>query len=114
MFNNGALTNLVNRRIGSNLQQVHLSIVISICMTAHLTICVQMYTMVQAKRKLCRYDDKRYLLVDLPDGCQNPHTHAYDHHDQQRKNSWWPTSLRLAQRLSYGIVKSALSENTPA
>ena len=36
---NGALTNVVNRRIGSKLHQVRLTIFIKICMTAHLTIC---------------------------------------------------------------------------
>ena len=33
------------------------------------------------KRWLCPYDDKRYLLADLPDGCRNPNTHAYGHCD---------------------------------
>ena len=33
--------------------------------------------MEQKKRKLCLYDDKRYLLADLPDGRPNLHTHAY-------------------------------------
>ena len=35
--------------------------------------------MEQVKSKLCPYDDKRYLLADLPDGRQNPNTHAYGH-----------------------------------
>ena len=30
---------------------------------------------------LCLYDDKRYLLADLPDGRPNPNTHAYGHCD---------------------------------
>ena len=50
-------------------------------MTAHLTICFQVYTMEQEKRGLCPYDDKRYLLADLPDGRPNPNTHAYCHRD---------------------------------
>ena len=50
-------------------------------MTAHLTICFQVYTMEQEKRGLCHYDDKRYLLADLPDGRPNPNTHAYGHRD---------------------------------
>ena len=50
-------------------------------MTAHLTICFQVYTMEQEKRGLCFYDDKRYLLADLPDGLPNPNTHTYGHHD---------------------------------
>ena len=33
----------------------------------------------QEKRGLCPYDDKRYLLADLPDGRPNPKTHAYGH-----------------------------------
>ena len=28
---------------------------------------------------LCKYDDKRYLLANLPDGSQNFNTHAYGH-----------------------------------
>ena len=39
MFNGGALTNVVNRRIGTKLHQVRLIISLLICMTAHLTIC---------------------------------------------------------------------------
>ena len=50
-------------------------------MTAHLTICFQGYTMEQKTRELCPYDDKRYLLADLPDGRPNPNTHAYGHSD---------------------------------
>ena len=52
MFNGGALTNVVNRRIGSKLHQVRYIISIIICITAHLTICVQKYTMEQEKRGL--------------------------------------------------------------
>ena len=37
--------------------------------------------MEQEKRGLCPYDDKRYLLADLPDGRPNPNTHAYGHRD---------------------------------
>ena len=37
--------------------------------------------MEQKKRGLCPYDDKRYLLADLPDGRPNPNTHAYGHRD---------------------------------
>ena len=33
------------------------------------------------KRGLCPYDDKRYLLADLPDGSPNPNSHAYGHKD---------------------------------
>ena len=50
-------------------------------MTAHMTICFQVYTMEQAKRGLCPYDDKRYLLADLLDGRPNPNIHAYGHRD---------------------------------
>jgi hypothetical protein len=42
---------------------------------------LQIYTMEQDKRGLCPYDDKRYLLADLPDGTPNPDTHAYGHRD---------------------------------
>ena len=40
-----------------------------------------MYSLEQKKRGLCPYDDKRYLLADLPDGSPNPYTHAYGHKD---------------------------------
>ena len=46
-----------------------------------MTICFQVYTIKQEKRGLCPYDDKRYLLADLPDGRPNPNTHAYGHRD---------------------------------
>ena len=45
-----------------------MTIFVLICMTAHLTDCFQMYTIEQEKRGLCQYEDKRYLLADLPDG----------------------------------------------
>ena len=50
-------------------------------MTANLTIRFQVYTMEQEKRGLCPYDDKRYLLADMPDGRPNSNTHAYGHCD---------------------------------
>ena len=50
-------------------------------MTVDLAIFLQVYTMEQEKRGLCPYDDKRYLLADLPDGRPNPNTHAYGHRD---------------------------------
>ena len=37
--------------------------------------------MEQEKRGRCPYNDKRYLLADLPDGRPNPNTHAYGHLD---------------------------------
>ena len=37
--------------------------------------------MEQEKSGLCPYDDKRYLLADLPDGRPNPNTHAYGNRD---------------------------------
>ena len=37
--------------------------------------------MEQEKRGLCPYDDKRYLLADLPDGRPNQNTHGYGHRD---------------------------------
>ena len=40
-----------------------------------------MYSLEQEKRCLCPYDDKRYLLANLPDGSTNPNTHAYAHKD---------------------------------
>ena len=52
-------------------------------MIAHWSICFvdQVYTIQQEKRGLCPYDDKRYLLADLPDGRPNPNTHVYGHRD---------------------------------
>ena len=35
----------------------------------------------QNKRGLFPYDEKRYLLADLPDERPNPHTHAYGYRD---------------------------------
>ena len=40
-----------------------------------------MYSLEQEKRGLCPYDDKSYLLANLPDGLSNPNTHAYGHKD---------------------------------
>ena len=37
--------------------------------------------MEQEKRGLSPYDDKRYLLADMPNGQSNPNTHAYGHRD---------------------------------
>ena len=37
--------------------------------------------MEQEKRGFFPYDDKRYMLADLPDGRPNPHTYAYGHRD---------------------------------
>ena len=81
MYSGGALTNVVNRRIGSRLNQVRLIISFLICITANLTISFQVYTMEQEKRKLFPYDDKRYLFADLPDFRPNPNTHTYGHCD---------------------------------
>ena len=53
MFNSGAITNVVNRRIISKLHQVRLIITIWICITGHLTICFQVYTTKQEKRRCC-------------------------------------------------------------
>ena len=81
MYNCKVLTNIINRRIGSRLHQVRLNNFIWICITAHLTICFQVYTMELEKRGLWQYDDKRYLLAYLPDNRPNPNTHAYGHRD---------------------------------
>ena len=37
--------------------------------------------MEQEKRGLCPYDDRRYMLADLPNGRQNPNTHAFGNYD---------------------------------
>ena len=51
MYNGKALTNVVNRRIGSKLHKVRLIIIILLGMIAHWSICfiVQVYTMEQEK-----------------------------------------------------------------
>ena len=41
--------------------------------------------MKQYKRERSPYDDKRYLLADLPDNRPNPNTHFYGHHDLAAK-----------------------------
>ena len=64
IYNGGALTNVVNRRIGFKLHQLRLIISIWMYITAHLTICFQVHTIKQEQRELCLYDDKRYLLAD--------------------------------------------------
>ena len=61
MYNEGDATKVVNHRIGSKLHHV--------------------YTMAVEKRGLVCYDDKRYLLANLPDGTPNPNTHAFGHYD---------------------------------
>ena len=81
MYNIGALTNVVNLRIGSKLHHVRLIIYIKICTNAHLTIGFQVNKMEQEMSGLCPYDDKRYLLADYFDGRPNPKTHAYSHRD---------------------------------
>ena len=50
-------------------------------MTAHLTIRFQVYIVEQETRGLFPYDDKRYLLPDIPDGRPNSNTNAYGHCD---------------------------------
>ena len=52
IYNGGALTNVVNRSIGSKLYQVRL-IIFLIFTTAQMSICIQVYTMEQEKRGLC-------------------------------------------------------------
>ena len=47
-----------------------------------------MYSLEQEKRSLCPYDDKRYLLANLPDGSPNPNTHAYGHKDFAREERY--------------------------
>ena len=60
MFREGNGRSLTNRRIGSKLHYV--------------------YTIAVEKRGLVPYDDKRYLLANLPDDQPNPNTHAFGHY----------------------------------
>ena len=60
MFREGQQEILLNKRIGSKLHTI--------------------YTMHVQNRGLVPYDDKRILLVDLPDGQPNPDTHAFGHY----------------------------------
>ena len=58
----------------------------------------QIYTEEQEKRGLVPFDDKRYLLANLPDGSPNPNTHAYGHysiHIQQQQILDAPKDLPL-------------------
>ena len=55
------------------------------------SLFAQLYTLEQSKRGLCLYDDKRYLLADLPDGQPNPNTHAYGHRDLVGEEQFWQT-----------------------
>ena len=50
-------------------------------MTAHQTLCFQVYTMEQDKRGHCSYEDKRYLLAELPNKRSNSHKNAYGHRE---------------------------------
>ena len=49
-----------------------------------------MYSLKQEKRGLCPYDDKRYLLANLPDGSPSPNTHAYGHNYLAREERFVP------------------------
>ena len=59
------------------------------------------------KRGLCPYDDKRYLLADLPDGRPNPNTHAYGHCDLAAKEHLVADQPEPVQSLSFGTQRSA-------
>ena len=76
-------------------------------MTAHLTIRFQVYTMEQEKRGLCPYDDKRYLLADMPDSRPNPNTHAYGHCDLAAEE-------HLVRSSSFGTPRSDSPGDMPA
>ena len=73
MYNGGTLTNVVNCRIGSKLPWCARLFLFTYAWP-HTWLCFQVYSMEQDKRELYRYDDKRYLLADLPDGRLNPNT----------------------------------------
>ena len=49
-----------------------------------------MYSLEQEKRGLCPYDDKRYLLANLPDGSPKPNTNAYGHKDLASEERFVP------------------------
>ena len=42
---------------------------------------MQIYKLEQEMRGRCSYDNKRYLLADLPYGTPGPNIHAYGHHE---------------------------------
>ena len=65
MYNRGALTNVVNRRIGSKLHQVRLIIYNLIFTTVHVFICFQVYTIEQEKRGLCPLQREAVLAYRL-------------------------------------------------
>ena len=70
--------------------------------------------MEQEKREICPYDDKWYLLSDLPDGRPNPNTHAYGHRDLAAEEHLLADKTGLARSLSFGTPRSDSSEDTPA
>ena len=83
-------------------------------MTAHLIIGFQVYTMEQEKRGLCLYDDKRYLLADLPDGRPNLYTHAYGHRDLATEKHLVADQPEPGAQLIIRHPRSDSPENTPA
>ena len=76
---------MVNSRIGYTLHHVRQIISNLICITSFLTICFQVYAIEQNHRGLCPYDNKRYLLADLPDERTNSNTNPYGHCDLAAK-----------------------------
>ena len=82
-------------------------------MTAHLTICSQVYTLEQEKPGLCPYDDNGtcsptcLMAVQI----QTPTPTATV--TWQRRNTWSPTSLSLAQSLSFGTQNRASLGDIP-
>ena len=83
-------------------------------MTVHLSICLQVYTMKQEKRGLCPYDEKRYLLADLPDGRPNPNTHAYGHRDLAAEEHLVADQPEPLRSSSFGTPRRDSPGDTPA
>ena len=114
MYNGITLTNVVNCLIEVKLHKVALTISILICITTYLTICFHVYTMEEEKRRLCPYDNKRYLHADLPDGRSNPNTYSYYHRDMAEEKHVVADQLSLTRSSSSETAKSESPRNRPS
>ena len=70
--------------------------------------------MEQEKRGLCPYDDKRYLLADLPESRPNLNTHAYGHRDLAAEEHLVADQPEPGAKLIIRHPRSDSPEITPA
>ena len=81
MFRENYARKVTNRRIGSKFHQILFTVNYGFVDISQYWVILQIYTLEQEKRGLCPYNDKRYLLADLPDAAPNLNTHVYGHHE---------------------------------